>query len=80
MPYCQPVPTKGAWVYKVDIKPTEEDPAGILNGGPVLKDNVALQEFLCLVGTEGFSEWLPETDTTVVCLKAGGNIKGKAVC
>lgn len=73
----------GAWAYKVDVKPTEEDLPGLLNGGSVvLKDNVALAGVPCLVGTEVFTDWTPETDATVVSriLKAGGNIKGKSVC
>jgi amidase len=34
----------------------------------------------CLVGTEVFFDWVPETDATNTNFEAGGNIKGKAVC
>ena len=73
----------GAWAYKCDVQPLEEDLPGLLNGGSVvLKDNVALAGVPCLIGTEVFSNWIPETDATIVSriLKAGGRIKGKAVC
>ena len=47
-----------------------------------LKDNIAMAGVPCLLGTESFAGWTPQTDATVVSriLEAGGTIVGKAVC
>jgi amidase len=47
----------GAWAYKVDPKPTEEELNGILKGGSVvLKDNMAPAGVPCLVSIEVFTD------------------------
>lgn len=47
-----------------------------------LKDNIAMAEVPCLLGTASFTGWTPKTDATVVTriLNNGGIIAGKAVC
>lgn len=46
------------------------------------KDNVAVKGVPCLLGTDIFDDWVPNTDATIVTriLEAGGIINGKAVC
>lgn len=47
-----------------------------------MKDNIALAGVPCLLGTDTFTGWVPQTDATVVnrILTHGGTIAGKAVC
>jgi hypothetical protein len=46
------------------------------------QDNVAVKGVPCLMGTEVISDWVPNTDATIVTriLESGGTIIGKAVC
>ncbi|RSH92516.1 hypothetical protein EHS25_008932 [Saitozyma podzolica] len=70
-----------AWAWKASIK--GDTSGGLLAGRSVcLKDNIAVKDVPCLLGTEVISEWTPNTDATVVTrvLEAGGHITGKAVC
>ncbi|TFY60315.1 hypothetical protein EVJ58_g5232 [Rhodofomes roseus] len=74
-----------AWATKVVVKnPNKEEvEAGILAGKRVvLKDNVCLAGVPCHFGTDVFTDWVPQTDATVVTrtLEAGGIIIGKATC
>ncbi|KAK8055987.1 amidase signature enzyme [Apiospora rasikravindrae] len=47
-----------------------------------LKDNIALAQVPCLLGTESFTDWTPQMDATIATrvLEAGAQITGKAVC
>lgn len=47
-----------------------------------LKDNICVAGVPCLLGTDTFRDWIPQTDATVVTriLDAGATITGKAVC
>jgi amidase len=47
-----------------------------------LKDNIAMAGVPCLLGTNTFTGWIPQTDATVITriLTNGGTIAGKAVC
>ncbi|WVW83102.1 hypothetical protein I302_105120 [Kwoniella bestiolae CBS 10118] len=70
-----------AWAWKVSVK--DDSPSGPLKGLTVcLKDNIALADVPCSVGTSYIEDWVPNTDATVVTrvLEAGGEITGKAVC
>ncbi|KAH9928393.1 amidase signature domain-containing protein [Fomitopsis serialis] len=74
-----------AWATKVVVEDVnkEEAEAGILTGKRVvLKDNVCLAGVPCHFGTDVFTDWVPQTDATVVTrvLEAGGTIVGKATC
>ncbi|KAL8283253.1 hypothetical protein RQP46_006031 [Phenoliferia psychrophenolica] len=71
----------GAWAWKVSCK--DRNPVGLLAGKTIcLKDNVALKGVPCLLGTEMFKDWIPNTDATICTriLESGGEITGKAVC
>jgi amidase len=71
-----------AWAWRVTIE-DQENTGGLLQGKTVcLKDNVAVKGVPCLVGTDFITDWVPNTDATVVTriLKAGGTVLGKAVC
>ncbi|KAF8531459.1 amidase signature domain-containing protein [Gautieria morchelliformis] len=75
----------GAWAWKATVKNIDdrEVKEGLLAGRTVcLKDNVCLAGVPCLFGTNVFSDWVPNTDATIVTriLKAGGVITGKATC
>ncbi|WWD10152.1 hypothetical protein V865_008286 [Kwoniella europaea PYCC6329] len=70
-----------AWAWKVSVK--DEGSEGALKGLTVcLKDNIALADVPCSVGTSYIDDWVPNTDATVATrvLEAGGEITGKAVC
>ncbi|KII88505.1 hypothetical protein PLICRDRAFT_41658 [Plicaturopsis crispa FD-325 SS-3] len=73
-----------AWAWKVDIQDAAGKASnGLLAGKTVaIKDNVAVKGVPCLLGTDVITDWIPNTDATVVTrvLEAGGLIKGKAVC
>jgi amidase len=72
----------GGWAWKfhsISTKPMSD----LLKGKTVcLKDNIAFAGVPCLLGTDAFRDWTPQTDATVVprILDAGGIITGKAVC
>ncbi|WWD22857.1 hypothetical protein CI109_107351 [Kwoniella shandongensis] len=71
-----------AWAWKATVRDVKGS-GGLLEGKTVcLKDNIALKGVPCLLGTETFTDWTPNTDATVVTriLEAGGIIQGKAVC
>ncbi len=46
------------------------------------QDNVAVKGVPCLMGTDIITDWVPNTDATIVTrvLEAGVTITGKAVC
>ncbi|WVQ85193.1 hypothetical protein IAT38_007358 [Cryptococcus sp. DSM 104549] len=73
-----------AWAWKCIVKDvTDKSKGGLLDGKTVcLKDNVTLKGVPCLLGTDTFTDWTPNTDATIVTriLEAGGTITGKAVC
>ncbi|OKL60920.1 hypothetical protein UA08_03183 [Talaromyces atroroseus] len=72
----------GAWAWKFNAKSTAPK-TDLLTGKTVcLKDNIAVAGVPCLLGTDTFQDWIPNTDATVVSriLDAGGTITGKAVC
>ncbi|KAI0091153.1 amidase signature enzyme [Irpex rosettiformis] len=69
-----------AWATKATVIGAKE---GILSGKTlVLKDNICLAGVPCEFGTKVFSDWVPNTDATVVkrILDAGVTITGKATC
>lgn len=71
-----------AWAWKAVVKDVKEN-GGLLAGKTViLKDNVALKGVPMLLGTDIFTDYIPNTDATVVkrILEAGGTILGKGVC
>ncbi|KAH8203356.1 hypothetical protein TruAng_002451 [Truncatella angustata] len=71
-----------AWAWRCDCTHTAPSSC-LLRGKTVcLKDNIALAQVPCLLGTESFTDWTPEVDATVATriLEAGGTIAGKAVC
>ncbi|WVQ76870.1 hypothetical protein IAR50_006544 [Cryptococcus sp. DSM 104548] len=74
----------GAWSWQCDVRDqAERGSSDILAGKTVcLKDNITLKGVPCLIGTSVIQDWIPSTDATVVTriIKAGGIIKGKAVC
>ncbi|OCF39739.1 hypothetical protein I317_06463 [Kwoniella heveanensis CBS 569] len=70
-----------AWAWKVSIK--DDAAEGCLKGMTIsLKDNIALADVPCSVGTSYIESWVPKTDATVATrvLQAGAEITGKAVC
>ncbi|KAH9906002.1 amidase signature domain-containing protein [Xylariomycetidae sp. FL2044] len=73
-----------AWAWKCDIRDTtEKSKGGLLEGKTVnLKDNIAVKNVPCLLGTDIFEDYVPNTDATLVkrILEAGGVVNGKAVC
>ncbi|KAH8887934.1 amidase signature enzyme [Thozetella sp. PMI_491] len=73
-----------AWAWKALIKDVSgKSKGGLLEGKTVcLKDNVAVKGVPCLMGTNIFTDWVPNTDATVATrvLEAGGTVTGKAVC
>ncbi|EON96741.1 putative amidase signature enzyme protein [Phaeoacremonium minimum UCRPA7] len=73
-----------AWAWKCHIEDTtDQSQNGLLAGKTInLKDNIAVKGVPCLIGTDLFSDYIPNTDATVVkrVLEAGGIIHGKAVC
>ncbi|CAK7226155.1 hypothetical protein SBRCBS47491_006135 [Sporothrix bragantina] len=73
-----------AWAWKCDIRDaTEASKTGLLAGKTVnMKDNIAVKGVPCLLGTNVFQDWVPNTDATIVTriLEAGGIVSGKAVC
>ncbi|KAI0696921.1 amidase signature domain-containing protein [Cytidiella melzeri] len=69
-----------AWATKATVPGADE---GVLLGKTVvLKDNICLAGVPCEFGTKVFSDWIPNTDATVVkrVLEAGATITGKATC
>ncbi|KAK5025401.1 hypothetical protein LTS07_008252 [Exophiala sideris] len=71
-----------AWAWKVRIEGNKDD-SGILSRiAFALKDNIAVKDVPMLVGTDVFTDYIPDTDATLVgrILEAGGTIHGKAVC
>ncbi|KAK8125378.1 uncharacterized protein PG998_001137 [Apiospora kogelbergensis] len=71
-----------AWAWRCECAHASP-PSATLKGKTVcLKDNIALAQVPCLLGTESFTGWTPQTDATVATrvLEAGGRIVGKAVC
>ncbi|RDW85351.1 hypothetical protein BP5796_03676 [Coleophoma crateriformis] len=75
---------ENAWAWKCEVRDvTDQSKGGLLEGKTVnLKDNIALKGVPCLLGTEVFTDYIPNTDATVAkrVLEAGGTINGKAVC
>ncbi|KAI1343568.1 amidase signature domain-containing protein [Xylariaceae sp. FL0016] len=73
-----------AWAWKCEIRDASgKSKGGLLEGKTVsLKDNIAVKHVPCLMGTDMFSDWTPNTDATLVTriLEAGGTVNGKAVC
>lgn len=71
-----------AWAWRCECTSTKPS-SNLLQGKTVcLKDNIALAQVPCLLGTESFTGWTPIVDATVATriLEAGGTISGKAVC
>ncbi|KAK3617809.1 hypothetical protein LTR56_025043 [Elasticomyces elasticus] len=72
----------GAWAYRCTC--THSNPRSALLRGKTLclKDNIAMADVPCLLGTDTFTGWVPKTDATVVTriLEHGGTITGKSVC
>ncbi|RAO70613.1 uncharacterized protein BHQ10_006625 [Talaromyces amestolkiae] len=71
-----------AWAWKFNATSTAPK-SDLLKGKTLcLKDNIAVAGVPCLLGTDTFKNWIPNTDATVVTriLDAGGIITGKAVC
>ncbi|KAF2793924.1 amidase signature enzyme [Melanomma pulvis-pyrius CBS 109.77] len=69
-----------AWAWRATI---EGDSEGPLKGVTFcLKDNICVKDVPMLVGTDVFTDYIPDVDATVVTriLEAGGTIEGKAVC
>jgi amidase len=71
-----------AWAWRCEC--THAAPSSdLLQGRTVcLKDNIALADVPCLLGTESFTGWTPAVDATVAArvLAAGATVAGKAVC
>lgn len=72
----------GAWAWR--CRCTHKNPSSDLLKGKTLclKDNIAMSQVPCLLGTSSFTGWTPDTDATVATriLQNGGIITGKAVC
>ncbi|CAK7245497.1 MAG: hypothetical protein STHCBS139747_007081 [Sporothrix thermara] len=72
-----------AWAWRCHVEHAAPV-SSLLRGKTVcLKDNIALADVPCLVGTDCLPDtWVPKTDATVVTrvLAHGGVIAGKAVC
>lgn len=74
--------TLGGWAWRCTCV-HREPPSLLLESKTFcLKDNIAMAQVPCLLGTESFTGWIPKTDATVVTriLSHGGTISGKAVC
>ncbi|KIW16775.1 hypothetical protein PV08_03965 [Exophiala spinifera] len=71
-----------AWAWKVRIEGDKDEGALLSDVTFALKDNIAVKNVPMLVGTDVFTDYVPDTDATVVrrILQAGGTIEGKAVC
>ncbi|KAH8897950.1 amidase signature enzyme [Thozetella sp. PMI_491] len=72
----------GAWAWRFEL--SSSAPSRTLLQGKTLciKDNICVADVPCLLGTDTFQDWIPQTDATIVTriLDAGGVISGKAVC
>ncbi|KAH8658256.1 amidase signature domain-containing protein [Xylariales sp. PMI_506] len=66
---------KNAWAWKCDIRDTtSKSKGGLLDGKTVsFKDNIAVKGVPLLLGMDIFTDYIPNTDATVVT-------RGKAVC
>lgn len=71
-----------AWAWRCECTSTSPSSSLLKDKTVCLKDNIALAQVPCLLGTESFTDWTPVVDATVATriLEAGGTISGKAVC
>ncbi|ORY63387.1 putative amidase [Pseudomassariella vexata] len=71
-----------AWAWRCECTHTTPPSTTLKHKTLCLKDNIALAQIPCLLGTTSFTDWTPQIDATVVTriLEAGGTIAGKSVC
>ncbi|KAK7940989.1 uncharacterized protein PG986_013376 [Apiospora aurea] len=71
-----------AWAWRCSCAHTSPSSTTLKGKTVCLKDNIALAQVPCLLGTESFTGWTPQTDAAVATrvLEAGAQITGKAVC
>ncbi|KAK6864795.1 amidase signature enzyme [Apiospora arundinis] len=71
-----------AWAWRCECAHASPSSTTLEGKTVCLKDNIALAQVPCLLGTESFTGWTPTVDATIATrvLEAGGHIVGKAVC
>ncbi|KAK8049856.1 hypothetical protein PG994_011586 [Apiospora phragmitis] len=72
----------GAWAWRCECAHASPSSTTLEGKTVCLRDNIALAQVPCLLGTESFTGWTPQMDATVATrvLEAGARIAGKAVC
>lgn len=80
-PEAEENPLSG-WAWRCRCEHKNPSSTALKGKTVCLKDNIALAQVPCLLGTSTFTGWIPQTDATVVTriLDNGGIIAGKAVC
>lgn len=71
-----------AWAYRFHCQHANPSTTRLAHRTVCLKDNIALADVPCLLGTAAFPPWTPVTDATTATriLEASGVLVGKAVC